>query len=84
MAYTVEIPRKVQKQVARLTDSVRDRRDREVRALAANPRPQGCRKLSGREEWRIRVGNYRVVYEVQDDRSKVLILEIRHRQRDYK
>ncbi|MBA2618627.1 MAG: type II toxin-antitoxin system RelE/ParE family toxin [Rubrobacter sp.] len=84
MAYTVEIPRKVQKQVARLTDSVRDRRDRKARALAANPRPQGCRKLSGREEWRIRVGNYRVVYEIQDDRSKVLILEIRHRQRDYK
>ena len=84
MAYTVEVPRRVQKQAARLPDNVRHRIDTAVRALAGDPRPQGCRKLSGREEWRVRVGSYRIIYEVHDESARVLVLEIWHRQRDYR
>ncbi len=57
--------------------------------LAENPRPTGCKKLIGREGWRIRVGNYRVIYEIiyeiNDDREKkVLILHIGHRKDVYR
>ena len=84
MAHTVEVPRKVQKQAARLPSNVRDRVNVAVQALASDPRPRGCRKLSGREEWRIKVGNYRIVYEIDDESARVLALEIWHRQRDYR
>lgn len=83
--YEVEVPRRTQKQVARLPEDVRNRVDNAVRGLARDPRPPGSRKLSGRgDEWRIRVGNYRVVYEVADERRTVLILEVWHRQRNYR
>jgi mRNA interferase RelE/StbE len=63
--------------VARLIDAVAD--------LGSNPRPTGCRKLRGSERtFRIRVGQYRVVYEVQDDRLVVLIIRVRHRRDVYR
>lgn len=84
-SYAVEVPRRTQKQVARLPGDVRDRIDNVVQKLARDPRPPGCRKLSGGGgEWRVRVGNYRIVYEVDDESRKVLILEVWHRQRDYR
>jgi len=45
-------------------------------ALAENPRPPGCVKLSGMEAWRIRVGSYRIIYEIEDNRLIVLVLRI--------
>ncbi len=85
MAYAVEVPRKVQKQVARLSTDVQDRVDAAIRDLGQDPRPPGCRRLSGRgDEWRIRVGDYRIVYEIHDDIGKVLVLEVWHRQRGYR
>ena len=58
---------------------------RAIRQLAEKPRPKGCRKLSGGEnDWRIRVGVYRVLYEV-DDRTKVIrINRVRHRREVYR
>ncbi len=86
MAYTVRVPRKTQKQIARLPAEVRDRIDAAVHNLELEPRSPGCRKLGGREEseWRIRVGNYRIVYEIRDDSREVLVLEVWHRQRGYR
>lgn len=75
----------MQKQVVRLPTNARDRVDAAVRGLAQDPRPPGCRKLKDREEeWRVRVGDYRIVHEVDDDNRKMLILEVWHRQRDYR
>ena len=56
-----------------------------LKALAHDPRPPDCRKLSGsRGDWRIRVGDYRAVYEI-DDRAKVVrIMRVRHRREDYR
>jgi mRNA interferase RelE/StbE len=52
--------------------------------LASNPRPSGCKKLrSGDEEWRIRVGDYRVVYTIDDARLLVEVTRIRHRREVY-
>jgi mRNA interferase RelE/StbE len=52
--------------------------------LSENPRPSGCRKLSGREGWRIRIGSYRVIYELNDAEKKVFVLHIGHRRDVYR
>ena len=55
-----------------------------IEALAWNPRPAGCKKLRGASDlWRIRIGDYRVVYSVDDSRSEVEILRVRRRRDVY-
>ncbi|MGA2401072.1 MAG: type II toxin-antitoxin system RelE/ParE family toxin [Syntrophobacteraceae bacterium] len=55
-----------------------------VRSLADDPRPAGVRKLTGREAWRIRVGDYRIVYEIHDDALVLLVVAIGHRRDVYR
>ena len=50
-----------------------------LRALAANPRPSGCIKLTNSDEWRIRVGDYRVIYEINDTELLVTVIAVGHR-----
>lgn len=52
--------------------------------LDENPRPSGCKKLTAREGWRIQVGDYRVVYEIDDKAKKVVILHVGHRRDVYR
>ncbi|HLE03823.1 MAG TPA: type II toxin-antitoxin system RelE/ParE family toxin, partial [Anaerolineales bacterium] len=55
-----------------------------IDGLAVNPRPSGCKKLRGYKDlWRIRVGNYRVVYIINDDRKTVCITRVAHRRNVY-
>ncbi len=54
-----------------------------VDALAEEPRPQGCTKVVGADAYRIRVGTYRVVYAVKDERLVVLIVKVGHRRDVY-
>lgn len=57
-----------------------------VRSLGADPRPHDCRKLRGstRDDYRIRVGEYRVVYEIDDTARVVRIMRVRHRREVYR
>ena len=55
-----------------------------LRILADNPRPAGCRKLTARGGWRIRVGDYRVVYDVDDQQQAVTVLHVGHRRDVYR
>ena len=55
-----------------------------IRALAKDPRPVGCEKLSGQERYRIRQGPYRVIYEIEDDRLIVLVVKIGQRRDVYR
>ena len=84
MTYSVEILRRAQRELASTPPTtllhVRDA----IRALGDEPRPPGCRKLAGREGWRIRVGDYRVIYEIDDDQRTVAILHIGHRRDVYR
>jgi len=58
---------------------------RAMQALTKNPRPTGCRKLTGSDgDWRIRVGEYRVVYEIDDTAREVRVNRIRHRREVYR
>ena len=55
-----------------------------IRALAGEPRPDGGTKLSGREEYRVRHGLYRIIYAVKDDQRTVLIVKVGHRRDVYR
>jgi mRNA interferase RelE/StbE len=84
MSYEITISRVAQKELAALDRQVYERVKVAVLALADDPRPTGCLKLSGREGWRIRVGNYRVIYEIDDTVRIVSIVHVGHRGRIYR
>jgi mRNA interferase RelE/StbE len=65
--YSLEIKRSAQKELDALDDALFTRMDRRILALADNPRPAGCKKLRGyRDQWRIRVGDWRLLYIIDD------------------
>ena len=85
MSYQVIIPKSVQKQLDGLPDSIFDRVVKRIIVLKENPRPHGCVKLKGYEnEYRLRIGDYRVRYEVRDQESIVLLLHCKHRRDVYR
>jgi mRNA interferase RelE/StbE len=57
---------------------------RKIQTLATNPRPQGSQKLSQKEQYRIRQGNYRIVYSIQDKELTIYIVKIGHRKEIYR
>jgi mRNA interferase RelE/StbE len=83
LSYELLIERKAQKQLANIPEPDRVRIVTAVRALADDPRPHGVKKLSGRDAWRIRVGDYRVIYEINDIALVVLVVAIGHRRNIY-
>jgi mRNA interferase RelE/StbE len=84
MRHRVFILRRAQREVADLpTESYERIRDR-IRQLANNPRPSDCHKLTGRDGWRIRVGDYRVIYEINDKDQSVVVLHVGHRRDVYR
>lgn len=84
-SYQIDWRSSARRELRRLPVGVIARIIESVTALGDNPRPEGCRKLTGSERtFRIRIGKYRVVYEVQDDGLLVLIIRVRHRREAYK
>ena len=56
-----------------------------IRALAETPRPSGCRKITGsKSAWRIRIGNYRVIYEIDEKSKAVRVMRVKHRREAYR
>jgi len=55
-----------------------------IQSLAHDPRPQGCQKMSAKERYRIRQGDYRIVYSIQDDELTIHIYKIGHRREVYR
>jgi len=82
--YAVAIHAPAQKSLGRLPENIQTRIARAMLALAENPRPAGVVKLSGREAWRIRVGDYRVIYTVDDAKKEAVIYAIGHRREIYR
>ena len=77
MPYRGEVASAAQRQVRRLPPSVRPRLERILYGLEENPRPRGSMKLQGHDRlWRVRVGNFRVIYEVYDDQQLLVILRV--------
>jgi mRNA interferase RelE/StbE len=82
--YQVVVGTAAAKSLASLPATVRRRIGTAIDGLAAEPRPNGVKKLQGGDDlYRIRVGDYRVVYEIRDRRLLVLIVRIGHRRDIY-
>jgi len=84
MTYTVFILRRAQKELSDLPGQDYPRVRDAIKGLAQNPRPAGCVKLTGREGWRIRVGDYRVLYDIDDPQRRVTVVHIGHRRDVYR
>lgn len=83
MTYRLLILRRAQKALAQLPAREYERVRDAIQALAYHPRPPGCKKLTGREGWRIRIGAYRVIYEIEDDMLIVTVIDVGHRRDIY-
>ncbi|MFZ0943442.1 MAG: type II toxin-antitoxin system RelE/ParE family toxin [Syntrophobacteraceae bacterium] len=78
--YRIEFAKPTIKQLAKLPKNIRQRVSDRIGTLAANPRPAGCKKLVGTESlYRLHEGDYRIVYQIEDDVLLVLIIRIGHR-----
>ena len=83
MRYSIEIRSKVKKYLLTLDENLRGRISRRIDKLTDNPRPADCKKLKTRDAYRIRVGDYRVIYEIHDDVLVVLVIRAAHRRDAY-
>lgn len=81
--YRILIEKQVQKQLERIPEPDYSRVKLLINGLAKNPRPNGCKKLKGRTGYRIRQGDYRVIYDVKDEIITVFILAAGHRRDIY-
>ena len=85
MRYAVSLEKSAARFLLRLRDAkLKVRLDEAIESLANEPRPPGCRKLAGTSDrYRIRVGDYRIVYRIDDGKVTVLVLVIGHRREVY-
>jgi mRNA interferase RelE/StbE len=82
--YQLFIERSAQKNLAKIQPNDRERIIVAIRNLADNPRPAGSKKLTGRNAWRIRIGDYRVIYEIEDNKLIILVVDVGHRKEIYR
>ena len=83
--YEVYLEHTAERDLRRLSGEVFHRIILHIKALAENPRPPGCRKIIGsKNDWRIRIGSYRVIYEIDDKAKTVNVMKIRYRSEAYR
>jgi mRNA interferase RelE/StbE len=78
MIYSISILRRAQKELAHLPKGAYEQVRDAIRALACNPRPDGCSKLVARAGWRLKIGDYRIIYEINDKAQTLEILHVGH------
>ena len=84
MPYRVQFNAHAERVFAKLPREVQVRLAPRILALADSPRPGGCRKLEGADAYRIRVGDYRIVFDISDLSQTVTITDTAHRSKVYK
>ncbi len=83
-SYAVELKPSARKELESLPDSVLARVFRKLESLADDPRPPGCKKLKGyKDHWRVRIGDWRVVYIIDDAERLLSVTRIAHRREVY-
>jgi len=82
--YKIEIKKSAAKEISKLPRVALKRILERIEALGEEPRPKGCKKLSADEKYRIRVGVYRVLYSIDDDRLIIFVVKAGHRKEIYK
>jgi mRNA interferase RelE/StbE len=83
-SYSLEIKRSAAKELAQLPPKDRGRVIGRIQALAEDPRPVGAEKLSGQERYRVRQGDYRSLYEIDDQVLRIIVVRIGHRRDVYR
>lgn len=84
MKYEIEIERSALRALKKIPVSDRNKVIYAIERLASTPRPVGAKKLIGRDGWRIRIGCYRIIYEIKDHIFHLLILDVGHRKDIYR
>lgn len=84
MKYEVHVVHAAEKDMDKLPMPVHDRISLRILSLEENPRPRGVKKLSGRDEYRLRVGDYRLLYTIDDNQCSVTVFAVGHRREVYR
>ena len=84
MAYKVTLKRSAEKELDSLSDVLRRRITDKLLSLEVDPHPRGSKKLLGQQAYRLRVGDYRVLYEVDDAAALVTVFAVGHRRDVYR
>jgi len=83
-SYHLDTSATAQKEIDALPDAVVSRVDDKIKSLAYNPRPPACTKLKGYKDlWRVRVGDWRVLYLIDDQDKRVSVVRVKHRREVY-
>ena len=82
--YEVEFAKSAQKELTKLPHQISLRIAKAIYKLSEDPRKGNVRPMVGTTSWRLRVGDYRVVYDILDNRLTILIIRIRHRKEVYR
>lgn len=83
-SYSIGFASSARQALRRLEAKVRVRIAERIEALEDDPRPPGCKKMAGADLWRIRIGDYRVVYSIEDAQLIVLVVRVGHRREIYR
>ena len=83
-SYRLSIKPSAAKEIEALPKKDRIRVIKRIKDLSENPRPPGCEKLSGNDKYRVRQGQYRIVYSVSDQELIVLVVKVAHRREVYR
>jgi len=81
--YKIEIKKSATKEISKLPKNYLEKIVTTIKKLSENPRPEGCKKLSGDEKYRIRVGVYRILYSIEDDILTLYVVKVAHRKDIY-
>ena len=84
MPYRIELRPAAARQLRKLDPPTARRIQGAIALLADDPRPPASRPLTGRPAWRVRVGDYRVIYTIQDDRLLIVVVTLGHRRDVYR
>ncbi len=84
MGYQIDYTSNARRSIERLERATQKRILARVETLSTNPRPPGAVKLSGQEAYRVRSGDYRIIYSIHDDRLLVLVIDVGHRRDVYR
>ncbi|HHH72508.1 MAG TPA: type II toxin-antitoxin system RelE/ParE family toxin [Sulfuricurvum sp.] len=84
MSYNIEIKKSAAKEIAALPQNDLVRIVEKIQGLSDDPRPPGCKKLSGDEKYRLRAGNYRILYKIEDSELIIYVVKVGHRRDVYR
>jgi mRNA interferase RelE/StbE len=84
VSWQVEVARDAKKELVRLPAATQKRIARALLSLESDPFPAGCKKLKNRDGWRVRVGDYRILYFADKSAQRIIVAVIKHRKDVYR